>query len=223
MSCHSSLLAFLLFFFLFLLFPPRPFSSFLPSVSSLLPCSSVRQPVSLRISRGYTCFRCRARDALFHSAPHGSGSSSSDRYMYIYIPLLANLTDNSSLLHSPSTRSARLTFFPRSSSPLRYLLPCTPFIFQRARAIGILTTEAALSSPRYPDPDGCEISRTRLARVQSNQLFPLKMFSMVFGRETYNVHDFFPSFVYRHSRRIPRNPLSLVQFFRDSIVRIFDA
>lgn len=144
-------------------------------------------------------------------------------YVYIYIPLLANLTDNSSLLHSPSTRSARLTFFPRSSSPLRYLLPCTPFIFQRARAIGILTTEAALSSPRYPDPDGCEISRTRLARVQSNQLFPLKMFSMVFGRETYNVHDFFPSFVYRHSRRIPRNPLSLVQFFRDSIVRIFDA
>lgn len=98
--------------------------------------------------------------------------------IYIYIPLLANLTDNSSLLHSPSTRSARLTFFPRSSSPLRYLLPCTPFIFQRARAIGILTTEAALSSPRYPDPDGCEISRTRLARVQSNQLFPLKMFSM---------------------------------------------
>lgn len=191
MSCHSSLLAFLLFFFLFLLFPPRPFSSFLPSVSSLLPCSSVRQPVSLRISRGYTCFRCRARDALFHSAPHGSGSSSSDRY--IYIPLLANLTDNSSLLHSPSTRSARLTFFPRSSSPLRYLLPCTPFIFQRARAIGIPTTEAALSSPRYPDPDGCEISRTRLARVQSNQLFPFKMFSM-FRKGNIQRPRFFPLF-----------------------------
>lgn len=174
--------------------------------------------MSLRISRGYTCFRCRARDALFHSAPHGSGSSSSDRY--IYIPLLANLTDNSSLLHSPSTRSARLTFFPRSSSPLRYLLPCTPFIFQRARAIGIPTTEAALSSPRYPDPDGCEISRTRLARVQSI-ISSQNVFDVSEGKHV--TSTIFSPLSFIAILDVPRNPLSLVQFFRDSIVRIFDA
>lgn len=138
-------------------------------------------------------------------------------YIYIYIPLLANLTDNSSLLHSPS---ARLTFFPRSSSPLRYLLPCTPFIFQRARAIGILTTEAALSSPRYPDPDGCEISRTRLARVQSI-IFSQNVFDVSEGKHV--TSTIFSPLSFIAILDVPRNPLSLVQFFRDSIVRIFDA
>lgn len=140
--------------------------------------------------------------------------------IYIYIPLLANLTDNSSLLHSPSTRSARLTFFPRSSSPLRYLLPCTPFIFQRARAIGILTTEAALSSPRYPDPDGCEISRTRLARVQSI-ISSQNVFDVWEGKHI--TSTIFSPLSFIAILDVPRNPLSLVQFFRDSIVRIFDA
>ena len=65
-----------------------------------------------------------------------------------------------SFFFSPGCRLLSLSF-----SPLP--VPLYPLYFlQRARAIGILTTrEGALSSPRYPDPDGCEISRTRLARA----------------------------------------------------------
>lgn len=93
MSCHSSLLAFLLFFFLFLLFPPRGFPSFLPSVSSLSPYSSVRQPVSRYAYRADT----RAFGvvlAMRFSIPRDAeakGYSSSNTYIYIYIPLLADL------------------------------------------------------------------------------------------------------------------------------------
>ena len=220
MSCHSSLLAFLLFFFLFLLFPPRPFSSFLPSFcffsftvlvgSSTCVVTYIARIHVLSVSCSRCAFPFRAtRKRFFFFRP-----------IYIYIPLLANLTDNSSLLHSPSTRSARLTFFPRSSSPLRYLLPCTPFIFQRARAIGILTTEAALSSPRYPDPDGCEISRTKLARVQSI-ISSQNVFDVSEGKHV--TSTIFSPLSFIAILDVPRNPLSLVQFFRDSIVRIFDA
>lgn len=87
MSCHSSLLAFLLFFFLFLLFPPRGFPSFLPSVSSLSPYSSVRQPVSRYAYRADT----RAFGvvlAMRFSIPRDAeakGYSSSNTYIYIYI------------------------------------------------------------------------------------------------------------------------------------------
>lgn len=160
MSCHSSLLAFLLFFFLFLLFPPRGFPSFLPFLLFHRTRRFVNLCLVTRIARihvlSVSCSRCafpfrvtRKRRVILLPIR-----------IYIYIFLssrIFHLTDNSSLL------SARLTFFPLLSSPLRYLYP--PFIFQRARAIGILTTEGALSSPRYPDTDGCEISRTRLARV----------------------------------------------------------
>lgn len=103
-----------------------------------------------------------------------------------------------SFFFSPGCRLLSLSF-----SPLP--VPLYPLYFlQRAHAIGILTTrEGALSSPRYPDPDGCEISRTRLARAVNrvDYLLSQRVSDISTGKRMLAVHNFFFPFSFV-SRRL---------------------
>ena len=131
--------------------------------------------------------------------------------------------------------SARLTFsfffFPPvvvSSLSLSSLpVPLYPLYFlQRARAIGILTTrEGALSSPRYPDPDGCEISRTRLARaVNRVDYFSLNAFPIFRQGNVCSPSTIFFSLLLRFSPFIldpPRIKFSRDSTSRNCFIRIF--
>ena len=125
--------------------------------------------------------------------------------------------------------SARLTFSFFFSPPVvvsslslsSLPVPLYPLYFlQRARAIGILTTrEGALSSPRYPDPDGCEISRTRLARAVNrvDYLLSQRVSDISTGKRMLAVHNFFFSLLLRFSPFILDPPR--IKFSRDSTFR----